>query len=150
MIKNYIKKLIKEVLQELEKTETLDHTIKQLKSKHHFNDKDIFWKQFFKERLSNIRVEVNYYDHNDYMENITIPFKNIKELYNFVKNPIVNTDMRYIQEAKLWINFDYKNQKRLELYAPYITNSKQLDMDALYIFYDTIKNKIENHPEILL
>jgi len=150
MIKNYIKKLIKEVLEELKESEKSSYSIKPLISKIQSNNKDIFWKQFFKENLTSIRIEINYYDFNDYEEKETLHFRNIKELYNFVKNPAINTDMCYIQEVKLWINFNYKNQKRLELYAPYITNTRQLDMEALYTFYDAIKLQIKKHPEVLL
>ena len=129
MIKKYLKKLIKEVLRELE-TDQTHLTHRPIK----FNIKDIFWKQFFNEKLENIRLDIEYYDENFYHHSKSLKFSSINEFYNFISNPIPLNNIFYLREAKLWISFRYKGEKRLELWAPFITNTKPISLNYLQEF----------------
>jgi hypothetical protein len=144
MIKKIIKNLIKEVLADYL------NEIKLKTPKIAFNTNNMFWYQFFNETLTNIAIDIDYYDENMYLQSSKTNYKNIKELYNFVKDKKIPADMAYLKNSKLYIYFRYKNQKRTELYAPFITNFNPIDNNNLILFYEDIEKQISSNKEHLL
>ncbi len=147
MIKGYIKKIIKEILQE-------DLFVADL-TKYEVNNyskKDTIWKTIQTQEVEKYEFKINYIDDNEQEMEHRDVFNTASELNQFVEKDYLKNlpgDVRYVKDVYLYIWYYYKGDNKLEskLFTKF---GNSYDPSMLKAIYKEISAWFYKHPEYLL
>ena len=147
MIKNYIRKLLKEILQEGDFQPDI--------SKYEVNNykqKDTIWKVVQTQKVHKYEIKVEYIDDNEQEMTFNVEFNTASELNQYCEKNYLETlpgDARYIKVVYLYTWYRYKGKNKLEskLFTDY---GKLYDLHMVEDIHKEIIDWFYRHPEYLL
>lgn len=145
MFKNYIRKIIKEVLAEPSVDLTEYHT-------KLFAAKPTFWNILLTRKIISLEFQVDYLDEIKHPCVYKEKFTSITKMNSYFKTPWQDTipsDLTAITEAKLYVWYKYKDKKELESYR-FTKFNQHYRPDMLERCFKVVTDWYIKHPEVLL
>ena len=148
-IKNYIKKLVKEAVDEVLKEPDIDLQQYQVEL---FKDKGTLWSTILTQEVVSLDFQVEYIDENNHKREYEFKFKNISEMYMYFQGSwedMIPDDLVNIIEAKLLCWYMYKDIRELISYR-FTDFNKTYKPDMLNGCFSLVKEWCDARPELFL